>query len=202
MRTSTDDLVSEVFCSSVEIGHNAYKRAVKAGRFGKLVKLSDFSSDGPPPTYSVIDYAKIGLNGSYLGLKTLNEAFYYSVQITPEELVHNNTKGSGTLLLKLVDNGKRLKAAKSAKTPSEEEQPELPMSMIRVCELNMEVTQPPQGTITICLDNSLIFTNIKSIEIQRCIAPEYEKPNVRKRRHTQNVSRAMSLPIKTFWPSS
>ncbi|XP_026692216.2 uncharacterized protein LOC100183938 isoform X1 [Ciona intestinalis] len=200
MRTSADEIITEIFCCVAEIGNLAYKQAVKAGRFGKLGRLVDLSNDGPPPAYSVLEYSKIGINGSYSGLKTLNEAFYYSVQVTPEELVTNNTKGSGNLHVTLIENGRKVKG-KQSKTPVEEEPNDIPASVIRASDLNMEVIQPPQGTITICLDNSLIFTNIKSIEIQRCIAPEYEKSFQRKKRQNQNTSRMMSLPIKTFWPT-
>nr|CAB3262833.1 uncharacterized protein LOC100183938 [Phallusia mammillata] len=205
MRSSTNESITVVFCTGVEIGSVAYKQAIKQGRFGKLVDLSNDS--GPPEAFTSFEYAKFGINGTFKSSTRIDAKFYRSVSIVPVALTNDNKKeqmlyaGADSMHVTMVENEKYVKSIKKLKRgQSEEEGVESVGSKLYISAAKMEVERPTQGTFAVWIDQTLMYTNIKSIEVSRCVAPEYERSHAPKRKHARGPPKFVSLPLKTFWP--
>ncbi|CAK8678031.1 unnamed protein product [Clavelina lepadiformis] len=212
MRSSSDDVITEVFCCRAEIGYVAYKQAIAAGRFGKVGKLVDISDDsGPPAAYTSFTYSKYGISGSFVSEQTLPDKHYYRIRIAPIALSNSDCRdqvrfpGADGLHITALDNDKREKLIKRALQKGnavEEDYTEQYGTKFNVNEAKIEVVRPVQGTFTVSLDHNLIYTNIKSFEVSRCVTPGYHKETTRKMHFPRYSKHLLSLPLKIFWPNS
>ncbi|XP_039260966.2 uncharacterized protein LOC120337289 isoform X2 [Styela clava] len=205
MVTSTGDVITDVFCCQLKIGHDAYTTAVKAGKFGKLGKLVDLSNDnGPPPAYTKIEYSKWSIDQQLIYTGKMEDTFYHTVCVTPMALCKNHFRGRDVLQLVLIDNEKREKSYRRASNNklSSLEEVEIAGNVLDIGTMKIEVVRPSQGTFSLVMDNSEIYTSIKSVEISPCAAPELEMAQNKRRSRLLRNHYLMHLPIRTFWPAT
>lgn len=205
MISSSGDTFTDIFCCQLQVGHEAYKTAVKSGRYGKLGKLVDLTNDtGPPPAYTKIVYSKWGMDGQIVSTREIEDAFYHTVSVIPMSFLKNDFRGTDILQLLLIDNEKREKMAR--RTPNAKhsvtELAEIAGGVVDIGSMRMDVIRPVQGTFALTLDDTKIYTNIKSIEVGPCFAPgaeslERSARNTRRRLRGDHITK---LPLQTFWP--
>jgi len=67
-------------------------------------------------------------------------------------------------------------------------------------QVKLQVTSPPQGTLTICIDNKIIHTNVKSVSVSRCLKPDYEKGIHGEGSNLASDDLFLNLPVSIYWP--